>query len=65
MAQLARQPAGTEKDAQSHANVGCDEHGTVELGQNEGEAQEDGVAGLVGREAVVVGERRSVCQVVV
>lgn len=59
--QLAREAAPGQEQAQGDGDVGRVEGVPVEGGEDEGDGQEDGVARLVGDEAVVVGEGDGVC----
>lgn len=61
VAQLARQVAAREEEPQRDADVGRVEHVAVELGDDDRDCQEDGVARLVGGEAVVVWEGDCIC----
>ena len=61
VAELARQPGGGEEEAEGDGDVGRDEHVAVHLREDDGEHQEDGVACLVGGEAVEVGKRDGIC----
>lgn len=56
VAQLARQVAAREEEAERDADVGRVEHVAVELRDDDRDGQEHGVAGLVGGKAVIVGE---------
>lgn len=56
MAELPGEVAACQEEAEGHADVGCKEHIPVELGYNDGDGEEDGVARLVRGEAVVIGE---------
>lgn len=61
VAQLAGQPGGGEEEAEGNGDVSRDEHLAVAFGEDNGEDQEDGVACLVGGEAVEVGEGDGIC----
>ena len=57
VAQLAGDVARQQETAQRHADVGRDEEVVSGFGKDDRHGQHDGVARLVGREAVVVRER--------
>ena len=57
MSELSRDPSSSEKEGQGDADVGRDEHLTIKRREDDGESQKDGVAGLIGGEAVIVGKR--------
>lgn len=59
--QLAGEVPACQEQAQGDGDVGCVEGVAVEGGDDEGDGEEDGVACLVGGEAVVVWEGDCVC----
>lgn len=60
VAQLARQPSGSQEQTEGHSDIRRDERFAVQVGKDEGQAQEDGVASLIGGEAAVVEERSGI-----
>ena len=57
---LACDPSSGKEQGKGDANVRGDEHLTIERGENDREGQKDGIAGLIGGEAVVIGKGGSV-----
>lgn len=63
VAELAGEVAAGQEEAEGGGDVGSVEGLAVELREDESDGEEDGVARLVGGEAVVVGEGDGVCEV--